>query len=142
MLNSLLGQLSAQEKSFSSNHISSKHLGALIDLVTEKKITQASGKILLRHILGSPSSLSSSSVEQVALELNLIASNPSADSTNSGDLTVVCQQAIDAMPTEVASFRTGNHNVVNRLVGKVMRDTRGRSDANAAKERILLLLQD
>jgi aspartyl-tRNA(Asn)/glutamyl-tRNA(Gln) amidotransferase subunit B len=38
------------------------------------------------------------------------------------------------MPDETAAARKGNKNVINKLVGTVMRQSRGRADARSVKE--------
>ncbi|KIY73039.1 Glutamyl-tRNA amidotransferase B subunit [Cylindrobasidium torrendii FP15055 ss-10] len=131
MLNNLLGQLSAHSMEFSSTRVPPEQLGALVDLVTSNTITTASGKLLLRHLVAHPSS---ASVEQVARSLKLV-------EDQGDDLSAICQRVVEAMPKEVASFKSGNENVVNRLLGKVMKDTRGRADAHAAKTTLLSLLK-
>ena len=58
-------------------------------------------------------------------------SNPT--STTDQELNTLCQAAITALPSEVAAVRAGNKNVVNKIVGRVMRESRGRADAKVVK---------
>ncbi|KAK0485980.1 glutamyl-tRNA amidotransferase [Armillaria novae-zelandiae] len=112
ILHSLHGQLSALDKTFSSKHITDRQLGELIDLVASNSVTRPSGKLLLRHI-----------------KLNLISMSSSSD-----DLKSVCMRAVEALPDEVVALRAGHHNVVNKIVGWVMKETRGRADAKTVRE--------
>lgn len=79
------------------------------------------------------------SVKQLAMELNFI-SSPSA--SDDDDLADLCRKVIETMPSEVAALRSGHRGVVNKLVGSVMKQTRGRVDANTAKAVILKILQE
>jgi aspartyl-tRNA(Asn)/glutamyl-tRNA(Gln) amidotransferase subunit B len=97
-----------------------------------------SGKLLLRHLLDNPSQ---ATALEVAQELNILAfshgSTPAAQDEEKDDLMEqLCAQAIEALPTEVDSFRKGNINVLNRIVGRVMKDSRGRANAQAARTAI------
>lgn len=161
LVHELIGKLSARKESFKVNKISVSQLGQLIDLVEAGTITRSSfysiitddrqalmlclgtsGKLLLRHLLDNPSQ---ASVLLIARELNLLAFSHGApaaapDEGKDGIMEQLCAQAIEALPAEVDSFRKGNVNVLNRIVGRVMKDSRGRANAQAARtviERII-----
>ncbi|KAG6813033.1 hypothetical protein H0H92_014567 [Tricholoma furcatifolium] len=125
----LLGQLAARKETFQDNHLSAEQLGELIDMVQDKTITGTSGKLLLRHMLANPSQASS---KKIAMDLQLIAFHASCDST-APEIRSICFDAIAALPAEVDAVRKGNKNVLNKIVGRVMRETRGRADAQAVK---------
>lgn len=81
---------------------------------------------------------SQASTRQIARELQLIsfqASDPASCSTSavSPDLSTVCADAISALPEEADAVRKGKKNVLNTIVGRVMKETRGRADAQAVK---------
>ncbi|KAF8873133.1 GatB/GatE catalytic domain-containing protein [Mucidula mucida] len=139
ILNSLLGHLASQEKTFASNHLSVHQLGGMIDMVASKELTGPSAKLVLRHILSNPPS--SASVRQLAVDMNLISMTASSSRTGiEPDLSEICRRVIKAMPSEVAALQAGHRNVVNKLVGGVMKETRGRADANTTRSTILSLL--
>lgn len=95
-----------------------------------------SGKLLLRHLLDNPTQ---ATALEIAQELKLLAFSPLGERKDDL-LEQLCAQAIEALPSEVESFRKGNVNVLNRLVGHVMKDSRGRANAQAARtiiERII-----
>ena len=73
---------------------------------------------------------------ELASKLELLA--PSASGGNA--LEAWCTQAIVAMPREAEAIRKGNLNVLNKLLGHVMRSSRGTADAQAAKATLQDLL--
>lgn len=88
---------------------------------------------------------------EIATELQLIAlttsssfqSKTSADSSAISELEVLCRSAISDLPSEVAALRAGNKNVLNKIVGCVMKKSRGRADATAARALVdKLVMQD
>jgi len=104
--------------------------------------TGTSGKLLLRHMLATPSSASPT---QIAHQLQLIAlsspsPSPSVSASQNGspdELHTLCIEAISALPDEAAAVRKGNKNVVHKIVGRVMKNSRGRADA----QRVRILLE-
>ena len=75
---------------------------------------------------------------QLAKELQLTALSSAPDSSSqsvssSSELQLLCEAAIQALPSEVATLRAGNKNVLNRIVGYVMKQSRGRADAKVVK---------
>jgi len=163
MTHDLLGQLASRKEAFNNNQLSAEQFGELIDLVEDKLITSepsrlippssanthgagTSGKFLLRHMLDNPFQIST---RQIAADLDLMAlstvpskSSPhmlaSTPATGSSDLNLLCGEAIRSLPDEVVAVREGNKNVLNKIVGRVMKDSRGRADAKTVK----LLLED
>jgi aspartyl-tRNA(Asn)/glutamyl-tRNA(Gln) amidotransferase subunit B len=85
-----------------------------------------SAKTLLRHILDNPTTISIPFQTLIDL-LSLRA----VSSSNSDSLRALCQAAIDALPREVEAARKGNDRVIMRLVGHVMKASRGTVDARA-----------
>ncbi|KAF5322005.1 hypothetical protein D9619_000691 [Psilocybe cf. subviscida] len=142
----LLGQLSARKETFSDNSLSTTQFGELIDLVQNKSITGTSGKFLLKHLLAHPSSRST---KEVAADLQLLAlaSSPPSSSGSQTNLTsigselqLLCESAVAELPSEVAAVRAGNKNVLNKIVGHVMKKSRGRADATAARQLVEQLI--
>lgn len=62
-------------------------------------------------------------------------------SSSEDDLQSVCMRAVEALPDEVAALRAGHHNVVNKIVGWVMKETRGRADAKTVRETVIDLVK-
>lgn len=145
IVHSLLGELSALNLHFSSRP-STTELGELIDLVVDGVVTRSSGRLLLQRMLKDRST-GRISVRQLAGEMELISlgsstSNATSSSAASsdGDLGSICSLAIAAMPSEAAAVRAGNRNVINKIVGRVMRETRGRADAESVRSMVEKLL--
>ncbi|KAH9482302.1 Glutamyl-tRNA(Gln) amidotransferase subunit B, mitochondrial [Psilocybe cubensis] len=144
----LLGQLASRKETFSDNPLSASQFGELVDLVQDGTITGTSGKHLLRHMLANPSSRRP---REIATELQLVAltSTSSSQSTTSSDSSVIseledlCRSAVSNLPCEVAALRAGNKNVLNKIVGYVMKKSRGRADATATRELVeKMVMQD
>ena len=97
--------------------------------------------MLLKKLLSDPAS---GAVRSIAQSLDLIALSPSTsgapDTPSSGkpfeELQKLCQAAISDLPQEAAAFRSGRKNVLNKLVGHVMRNSRGRADAGSVKQHL------
>ena len=88
---------------------------------------------MLRHILNNDHDMRDLST--VARELGLV--------SQSGDeLQELCKAVIEKMPKEVASVRKGKVNVLMRLVGQVMKDSKGTADAKKAKEILTKLVEN
>ncbi|KAF7299249.1 Glutamyl-tRNA(Gln) amidotransferase subunit B, mitochondrial [Mycena indigotica] len=133
MIHELLGRLHSANLAFSDNPITSRQLGEVVDLVQSGMITGASGKLLLRDMLASPSA--SISVAERARSLSLL-SDPTLD------LDKLCLAAITALPSEATAFQTGaNKNVLNKILGWVIRESKGRVDTEKARERLAALLE-
>ncbi|KIK67396.1 hypothetical protein GYMLUDRAFT_37509 [Collybiopsis luxurians FD-317 M1] len=134
IIQNLLGQLSALGKPFSSAYIPVDRMGELLDLVTAKQMTRPSAKLLLKQML---LSTPDKSVKQLATEMDLLTATSSdrksISANNDDPLREVCIRAVDALPSEVAAIRNGNKNVINKVVGWIMRETKGKVDANQAK---------
>lgn len=138
IIHSLKGELSALERPL-SEYPPVTLMGELIDLVEQEVVTRSSGRLLLQHILiHKPSE--QTSVKELAKQLQLISfSNAPASSTSSevestADIHSICSRAIDALPSEIAAIRAGNRNVINKVVGWVIKETRGRADAKSVRK--------
>lgn len=70
---------------------------------------------------------------EIAEQLQLFALSSSAASPTD-ELETLCLEAIAALPEEAVAMRKGNRNVMNKLVGWVMKSSKGRADAKAVKE--------
>lgn len=99
-----------------------------------------SGKYLLRHMLDNPST---SSPKDIAVKLQLVAltfNGPETTSSSSlaaiSELETLCRTAIADLPSEVEAFRSGNKNVLNKILGHVMKKSRGRADAKAVRHMV------
>ncbi|GAW08544.1 GTPase-activating protein GYP5 [Lentinula edodes] len=133
IIQNFLGQLFALGKPFSTEYIPVAQMGDLLDLITTKQITRPSAKLLLKHMLVSPSD---TPVRQLAQKMDVLSSvdEHSNSSSNDDSLRDVCIRAIDALPSEIAAIQAGNENVMNKVIGWIMRQTKGKVDVNRAKD--------
>jgi aspartyl-tRNA(Asn)/glutamyl-tRNA(Gln) amidotransferase subunit B len=136
----MLGQLSALGKPFNSEYISILQMGELLDLVTTKQMTRPSAKLLLKQMLVSPSKIP---VKQLAAEMGLLSTALEDQSPSASDdfLRDICVGAIEALPSEIAAIRAGHKNVINKVIGWIMRETKGKVDAKQAKGMLNQLLE-
>ncbi|KAJ7935473.1 Glutamyl-tRNA amidotransferase subunit B, mitochondrial [Mycena leptocephala] len=134
MVHELLGRLHATRMIFADNPLSTSQLGELIELVHCGAITGTSGKFLLREMLADPTS-SLTALER-ARSLSLLTT--SREELDIGDL---CAAAIAALPSEASAFRNGHKNVLNKILGWVMKESRGRADSKQVRERLIALLE-
>ncbi|ORY78007.1 GatB/GatE catalytic domain-domain-containing protein [Leucosporidium creatinivorum] len=138
VLHELLGQLSKANLTLINSPISPSELGRLIDAVTTGSLTGTSAKSLLRTFLSSPPST------RPSLD-SLIASNATTPSPADGSadeaLNALCADVIEALPVEAAKVRAGQEKVLMRMVGEVMKRSKGRADAKKVGERLKELLK-
>ncbi|KAF8806231.1 Glutamyl-tRNA amidotransferase subunit B, mitochondrial [Phlegmacium glaucopus] len=137
LIHELIGQLSAQKQTFDENPLTADQFGELIDLVQNGTVTGTSGKLLLKHMLMNPSSHPPTrlahELQLTALPVTPDSSSLASSSSPHSELQSLCEAAIQALPSEVAAFRAGNKNVLNKIVGHVMKQSRGRADAKLVK---------
>jgi aspartyl-tRNA(Asn)/glutamyl-tRNA(Gln) amidotransferase subunit B len=71
---------------------------------------------------------------EVAIEQQFI-NSPEANSTgDSAEVRKLCEEVISVLPQQVEAFRTGeNKGVMNKMIGSVMKRSRGRADAVVVK---------
>jgi aspartyl-tRNA(Asn)/glutamyl-tRNA(Gln) amidotransferase subunit B len=92
-------------------------LATLVGMVAEKRITHGAGREVLAELVsagGDPAEV----VEQKGL----------AALSDTGELEGIVERAIEAEPEAAESVRTGNPKAIGRIVGAVMRETKGRAD--------------
>ncbi|KAF9782250.1 Glutamyl-tRNA amidotransferase B subunit [Thelephora terrestris] len=128
----LFGQLAARSQTFTENQIMAAQLGSLIDMVQSGVITGSSGKLILRLMLDNPSS---KTPEELAKEHSLIALDKGDSS-----MEAWCREVIGSNPEVADAIRAGNVNVVNKLVGRVMKKSRGTADALSVRKLLLEII--
>lgn len=78
---------------------------------------------------------SSKTPEELAKEHSLIALDKS-DSL----MEVWCREVVESNPEVADAIRAGNVNVVNKLVGRVMKKSRGTADAVSVRKLLLEII--
>ncbi|KAG9074195.1 hypothetical protein FRC06_010867 [Ceratobasidium sp. 370] len=132
IIHEVVGQLSFKNQSFAHNPLSPERMGELIDVVEGKVVTGTSGKLLLRHLLETHSDLP---LPEIIDALGLRASS------SASDLADLCRTAIEMLPKESELVAKGNDKVLMKVVGQVMRLSKGTADAQAAREELLKQLR-
>ncbi len=99
-----------------------EHMLSVIGLLASKKITEDGAVDIIRTLLdkgGSP--------DEIVAEKGLLKVE--------GDIvSTAVDEAIKENPQAVADYRAGKEKALNSLVGAVMKKTKGRADARAARE--------
>ena len=88
----------------------------------------------MRHLIDMPTCRSSPSLTDVLESLDLTPTSPD-------DLRHRCEVAIAAIPDAADTVRKGKEKAAGKIVGEVMRLSRGRADARRAREIILEILR-
>lgn len=92
------------------------------------------GKSVIRHIIGLSASRPTLSLSNVLDQLGLSNTAPAAD------LRLMCQEVITSLPDVVVAIRKGNEKPVMRLVGEVMKRSKGQADPKEARRLLLDLI--
>ena len=87
-------------------------------------------------MLNQPNIHAETDIKLLATQLGLVVSAETGTDT----LKELCQSVIDQLPAEAESVRKGKEKVVMRLVGQVMKDSKGTADAKKAREVLLSML--
>jgi len=102
-----------------------EHMQKIIELLVRKKITEESAVDIIRTLLdkgGSP--------DEIVKEKGLLKVE--------GDIVATAaEEAIKENPVAVADYKAGKEKALNSLVGAIMKKTKGRADARAARAMLL-----
>ncbi len=116
----LKGELNYRD--LTSDSFKKEHMLSVLELLASKKITEDGAVDIIRTLLdkgGSP--------DQIVKEKGLV--------IVAGDIVeTAALEAIQENPQAVADFKAGKEKALNSLVGAVMKKTKGRADARAARE--------
>jgi aspartyl-tRNA(Asn)/glutamyl-tRNA(Gln) amidotransferase subunit B len=121
--NWVVGELAAAlrqadgETDATDSRVTPETLAALVALVSEKKISHGSGKIVLAALVaegGEPAAI----VEREGL----------AQISDSGELEAIVAAAVEANPAAAEQIKSGNSKAIGAIVGAVMKETKGRAD--------------
>jgi aspartyl-tRNA(Asn)/glutamyl-tRNA(Gln) amidotransferase subunit B len=102
-----------------------EHMLSVIELLVSKKITEDGAVDIIRTLLdkgGSPI--------EIVKEKGLM-------KVEGNIVSMAAEEAIKENPAAVADFKAGKEKALNSLVGVVMKKTKGRADARAAREILL-----
>ena len=111
------------EAELGDTKVTARHIGDLVRLAAAGAITAATAKQVL-DIAFETGGLPEAIVEARGLR----------QVTDSGAIEEVAQRVLAANPKAVEDYRGGKQSAIGFLVGQVMREMKGRADANAAAE--------
>ncbi|KAJ3573020.1 hypothetical protein NP233_g2699 [Leucocoprinus birnbaumii] len=145
-----LGGLLAKENiPFRSNPITAEQLGELVYLLQTDAITPTSARRLLRHMVKDPTTAKTSFVakegDYYTFSSSLDRNSTSAVSQETSDkdpLTVLCEKVVAERSEEVGKYRKGQKNVLNVIVGAVMKESKGRVDGKKARLILQQLMEE
>ncbi|CAD6908405.1 unnamed protein product [Tilletia caries] len=150
-INELMKSLNSHGIGFESCPLAPNQLAELLTLVEQRRVTGTVAKTLLPELIERPELLKESlssllEYRGVLAESQASSTTDSDTSTSSGGgsdtkLTMLCSTMIEDFPTEAKLIRAGKHKIIMKLVGEVMKRTRGTADAVKARETFTDLLQ-
>jgi aspartyl-tRNA(Asn)/glutamyl-tRNA(Gln) amidotransferase subunit B len=106
--------------------VSPAYLAQLVDLVTEKVITDNSAKLVLKEMF-----------ETGQAPNAIVEARNLAQVSDIGYLEQVITQILEDNPKEVASYLAGKETVFQWLMGQVTRTTKGKTDPQVARRLLL-----
>jgi aspartyl-tRNA(Asn)/glutamyl-tRNA(Gln) amidotransferase subunit B len=106
-----------------------EHLAALVDLVTEKVITDNSAKMVLKEMF-----------ETGQVPDDIVEARNLAQVSDQGYLEKVIIQILRDNPNEVASYLAGKEIIFQWFMGQVSRLTRGKADPQVARQLLQKML--
>lgn len=128
----LLGQLTKSGRGWTPDVVPAALMRELVLAVEGGKLTGSTGRSVLRHVV--ENGAGTGSLDALLKQLGI---QPST----ADDLKGLCEAVIQKLPKEAEKVRQGNDKVVMRLVGQVMKDSRGAADAQAARALLLELIR-
>lgn len=132
MTHELLGQLTKSGREWTPDVVPAPLMRELVLAVEGGKLTGSTARSVLKHVV--ENGAGEDKLEPLLEQLGIQPS--SAD-----DLKALCEAVIAKLPKEAEKVRGGNDKVVMRLVGQVMKDSRGAADAQAARALLLELIR-
>ncbi len=121
--NDLLRELSAAGIGIDESKLRPDHIAALVKLVEEGVISNNIAKEVFVEMFKS-GELPGEIVENKGLK----------QSSDTGELTALCNEVIAANPRSVEDYKAGKENAINFLKGQVMRATRGKANPKVVDE--------
>ncbi|XP_062333799.1 glutamyl-tRNA(Gln) amidotransferase subunit B, mitochondrial [Osmerus eperlanus] len=116
--NELLGLLHQQGMSVSQSPVSPHVLADLLNLLESGQISSSIARQVFQELWAKPGK----TAQQIVQEQDLgLVSNTTA-------IHNICQRIVDSHPERVQAIRAGNKNVLNKLIGLVQKETKGRAD--------------
>ncbi|XP_049427206.1 glutamyl-tRNA(Gln) amidotransferase subunit B, mitochondrial [Epinephelus fuscoguttatus] len=116
--NELVGHLKQQDMSVSQSPISPSALAELLELQETGHISSTVAKQVFQEMWRSSGKTAPQIIQEK--DLGLV--------SDTAQLQSICQKVVDSHPDEVQAIRNGNKKVLNKLMGLVQKETKGRAD--------------
>ncbi|CAN9510258.1 unnamed protein product [Ophioblennius macclurei] len=116
--NDLLGHLKQHDLSVSQSPISAPALAELLELQETGHISSSVAKQVFQDMWRSPGKTARQIIQEQ--DLGLV--------SDAAQLHHICQKVLDSHPDEVHAIKNGNQKVLNKLMGLVKKETKGRAD--------------
>lgn len=116
--NELLGHLKLQDMRVSQSPISPSALAELLELQETGHISSSVAKQVFQEMWKSSGKTARQIIQEK--DLGLV--------SDAAQLHGICQKVVDSHPDEVRAIRGGNQKVLNKLMGLVQKETKGRAD--------------
>ncbi|KAM6939698.1 glutamyl-tRNA(Gln) amidotransferase subunit B, mitochondrial [Xenentodon cancila] len=122
--NDLLGHLKQEDMRLSRSPISPLSLAELLELQETGHISSSVAKQVFQEMCRSSGKTALQIVQEK--DLGLV--------SDTAQLHDICQKVVDSHPDEVHAIRSGNKKVLNKLMGLVQSETKGRADPVLVRE--------
>ncbi|XP_044045567.1 glutamyl-tRNA(Gln) amidotransferase subunit B, mitochondrial [Siniperca chuatsi] len=116
--NELVGHLKQQDMSVNQSPISPSALAELLELQETGQISSSVAKQVFQEMWRSSGKTAPQIIQEQ--DLGLV--------SDTAQLHSICQKVVDSHPDEVHAIRNGNKKVLNKLMGLVQKETKGRAD--------------
>ncbi|PIP16672.1 MAG: Asp-tRNA(Asn)/Glu-tRNA(Gln) amidotransferase GatCAB subunit B, partial [bacterium (Candidatus Ratteibacteria) CG23_combo_of_CG06-09_8_20_14_all_48_7] len=130
LMTEVLSILKEGSKDIKESGISAESLAEVIKLVSEAKITSATGKEVLR-----------ASLKTGTRPAEIVAERGLNQISDIEVITRLVEEALTANPKSVEDYRNGKKNALAFLIGSVMRQTKGKANPKLVQEILLNLLE-
>ncbi|MCI4394852.1 hypothetical protein PGIGA_G00173720 [Pangasianodon gigas] len=118
VIKELMGNLNQQNLKVTQSPVSPEALAQLLNLLESGFISSSAAKVVFQEMWKAPEKC----VEQLVKELDL------GLISDREELVKICQRVMDAHPDLVKVIRGGNKKVLNKLMGVVQKESKGRAD--------------
>ncbi|KAM9450030.1 glutamyl-tRNA(Gln) amidotransferase subunit B, mitochondrial [Clarias gariepinus] len=118
VIKELMGNLHQQNLKVTQSPVSPEALAQLLNLLESGFISSSAAKVVFQEMWKAPDK----GVEQLVKELDL------GLISDREELVKICQRVMDAHPDLVQVIRGGNKKVLNKLMGAVQKESKGRAD--------------
>ncbi|XP_049576198.1 glutamyl-tRNA(Gln) amidotransferase subunit B, mitochondrial [Syngnathus scovelli] len=126
--NELLALLKQRDLNVSQSPVSPSSMAQLLELLETRRISSSAAKQVFQEMWRH--SGAKTAVEIVSeLDLSLV--------SDVEQLHEVCAKVVDSHPHEVQAFQAGNKKVLNKLMGSVQKETKGRADPITVRKILL-----